>query len=61
MDASQFCQMETNLQYVHMEGDFFYQGCNKREDKDVMWENISEEDPTPWIDVQDKPFTRSRK
>ena len=47
--------------FTHGGLNLFYQGCNKREDKDVMWENISEEDPTPWIDVQDNPFTRSRK
>ena len=40
---------------------FFYQGLNKGEEEDVVRDNISEEDPLPWVDVQDMLFPRNRQ
>ena len=52
---SQFCNTYTWRVY------FFYQGCKRGEDKDVVRENISYEYPPPWFDVQWKIFPRSRQ
>ena len=63
--AIQYFQMKTTLRFVHVEGGFFsakgVRRGNKGEDADGVRENISEEDPPPWVDVQEKLFPRNRQ
>ena len=61
MDTIQLLQMKTTVQFLHMEGEFFYQGCNKGEYEDDVREKTSEYDPPPWVDVEENPFSISRK
>ena len=37
---------------------FFYQSWKKGEDKYGVRENISKDGPLPWVDVQEKLFTK---
>ena len=52
MSASQFRQMKTALEFLHMEGEFFYQVWKKGGDEDVAKDNIAEEDTPPWVNLQ---------
>ena len=61
MAAIQFCQTKTALQYVHVEGGFFYTKGGRRGEKDAFRENIYEEDPTPWVYVKYNIFPRIRQ
>ena len=53
--------MKTTIKFVHLKGEKFYQGWKKGEYEDGVGGNIAEEDPLPWVDVQDKLFPRSRQ
>ena len=52
MDAIQFHQMKTMLQYFRMKGGFFCQGSNKGIYENGVRNNITGEYPSPWVYMQ---------